>query len=161
MKIKPFGRIDPENVDECYDGEIKIDGAAVEIDANFESDSVDRSVLEELRDFLEDIESLVDDAFQAISDDFDLGRESETARDYLEHHLQQLTDKEKESLFGDSEVNRDVFLDCLVLRRVGLYPEDEESYVVFDIQFPEEYTNYLIAVTFDSNGDLLGTSMDS
>jgi hypothetical protein len=161
MHIQPFGNIDPKNLEESYDGELTVAGEAVEIDVNFESESTEESVLTRIRDFVNGIDAKAKEALQAISDDFDLGDESETARFYLEHHLSELSSEEKDALLGGSEVDKQKFLDCLVLKRIGVYPEDEESYAVFDIQFPEEYTNYLMAVTFDEDGKISCISMDS
>ena len=161
MEFKPFGNIDPKELEEYYDGELTVAGKPVEIDVNFESESTDESALERIANFIEGIGAKAKVAFQAISDDFDLGEESETARFYLQHHLDQFSDDEKNVLFGGPDVDQEKFLDCLVLKRIGIYPEDEESYAIFDIQFPEDYTNYLMAVTFDEDGGLTGISMES
>lgn len=161
MDIVPFGKVDIENLEEYYDGELQIRGNPVEVDLNFESKSIEQSVLEKIEKFLHDIEAFANKSFEEISKDFDLGEESETARFYLQHHLEEFDEDEVLEIFGTKDVDKQTFIKNLSLRRIGIYPENDESYAVFDIQLPEEYTNYLTAVTFDSDGELSYISMDS
>ena len=161
MDISPFGEINPSALDEYYDGEILVFGKSVEIDANFESEEIEENKIKNISSFLNNIEHEAKKAFDEITKDWDLGEESETARFYLDHHINELTTKEVMSIFGKTNVDKDSYLNSLQLVRIGLYPEDEESFAIFDIQFPEEYTNYLMAVTFNDEGELSYISMDS
>jgi hypothetical protein len=43
VEIKPFGNIAPGNLEEYYDGKVTVGGNLVEIDLNFESESIDKS----------------------------------------------------------------------------------------------------------------------
>ena len=152
MKIDIFGNIDLENVQDYYSATIKLQGRDVEIDLNFESNVIDSKILESVSEILENIETQVTKAFDAISNDYDLDTESETARFYLQHHLDEFSKEEIHGIFGNETINKDSFMNSLNLQRIGIYPEDEEEFLIFDIQFPEKITNYLMAVTFnDSN----------
>lgn len=161
MDIPPFGEINPSELDEYYDGEISINGTIINIDANFESEDIEESTLNHISSYLNNIQNETKKAFNEISNDWDLGEESETARFYLEHHINELKTEEIMSIFGKTDIDKETFLNSLQIIRIGLYPEDEESFAVFDIQFPEEYTNYLMAVTFNNEGKLSYISMDS
>ena len=161
MKVFPFDDLDLECLDEYYESEIEVPGSIVPIDLNFESSSVDVSVIESLKGLIARIDELAKDAFLSISEDFDLGDESETARFYLEHHLDELNKDEKLSIFGTENVGRDEFLSALKLYRIGFYPEDEEAFAVFDVQLPKDLTDYLMAVTFDVDGNLSYITMES
>jgi hypothetical protein len=161
MEIEIFGKIDPSSPEEYYGGTINLQGNDVEIDLNFESESIGESVFKSVSDFLNNAESMTKKAFSAIASDFDLGDESETARFYLQHHLDELSKDELSEIFGEEEVNKESFMNSLILQRVGMYPEDKESFVIFDIQFPDEFSNYLMAVTFDDANELSYISLES
>jgi len=161
MYIEPFGNIDIDNLEECYDSLLEVQGDDVEIDLNFDSESIESSYLEHIKKFLSRIEILVKKAFEAMSDDFDLGEESEAVRLYLQHHLDEFDEGTIKEVFGTTEIDKQIFFKNLKLYRVGLYPEDAESFAIFDIQLPRKYTNYLIAVTFDRDGEYSHISMES
>ena len=161
MKIDIFGNIDLESVQDYYSATIKLQGRDVEIDLNFESNVIDSKILESVSEILENIETQVTKAFDAISNDYDLDTESETARFYLQHHLDEFSKEEIHGIFGNETINKDSFMKSLNLQRIGIYPEDEEEFLIFDIQFPEKITNYLMAVTFNDSNELSCISMDS
>ena len=91
-----------------------------------------------------------------VSTDYDLDDDSETAREYLEHH----EDKVPIS-FGSKTVTKEMFLSKLQAYRVGFYPEESDSFVIVDIQFSRDVTNYLMAVTLDNEYKLSCIDMDS
>jgi len=161
MQIEPFGEIDPGNLEDYYGGEIEIDGDIIEIDINFDSASVDSGLLKKVSDFLSAVDSRIEKAFSAIADDLELDEDTGTARFYLQHHLNELSDEELLSVFGTDDVTEEIFLDSLLVTRIGLYPEDNESWSVVDIKLPDEFTTYLMTVSFNTNGELTGVSMES
>ena len=161
MGIEIFGKIDPCSPEEYYEGTINLQGNNVEIDLNFESEEIDESVLKAVAGFIKNAEVMTKKAFSAIETDFDLGEESETARFYLQHHLDEFSKDELSDIFGEEEINKESFINNLTLKRIGVYPEDDESFVIFDIQFPDKFTNYLMAVTFDDANELSYISMES
>ncbi len=161
MEILPFGKIDPTNIEEYYDGTVNIDGKDVEIDLNFESESVDNDLLKDVESVTSNIDSFAKKAWSAISDDWDLDSESETVRFYLQHHLDEFSEEEVVKLFGTSSVDKSVFFNALSLVRIGLYPEDDEMFSVFDIQLSQELTDYLMSVSIGSDGQITGISFES
>lgn len=162
MDIRIFGTIDTQNPDEYYEDSIVLFDKEVEIDLNIlEEEEVDEARFNLVNDFLKSIESYAQKAFDAISADYDLGEESETARFYLTHHLEEFSEDEQKEVFGSTDVDKATYMQALRLYRIGLYPEDDESFAIFDIQLPRDYTNYLMAVTFDDAGELSYISMDS
>ena len=161
MEILPFGKVDPDNVEEYYDGNIKVDGKDIEIDLNFESESVDEELLKNVVNLIAKISEFSNIAWSAISEDWDLDSESETARFYLQHHLDEFDEEEIYKLFGTSKVDKQTFFKALSLVRVGLYPEDEEMFSVFDIQLDQELTDYLMSVSISSDGKVTDISFES
>ncbi len=161
MEILPFGKIDPKNIEEYYDGTVNIDGKDVEVDLNFESESIDNNLLKDVGRVISNIDSFANKAWSAISDDWDLDSESETVRFYLQHHLDEFNEEEVVKLFGTSAVDKSVFFNALSLVRIGLYPEDNEMFSVFDIQLSQELTDYLMSVSIGSDGQITGISFES
>jgi hypothetical protein len=161
MEMEVFGKIDPSSPKEYYEGSINLQGNDIAIDLNFESEEVDESVLKLVSSFLKNAEYMSKKAFSAIATDYDLGEESETARFYLQHHIDEFSKNKLSDIFGEEEINKESFMNSLILQRVGIYAEDDESFVIFDIQFPDEFTNYLMAVTFDDANQLSCISMES
>ncbi|MBD3674081.1 MAG: DUF2004 domain-containing protein [Planctomycetaceae bacterium] len=159
--IHPFGEIDPHDLDECYDAQIEVNGDPIEIDLNFESKTIEVDILKKVSQSIDAVDVQIQKAFEALSADFDLGEESEAALFYLEHHLEQLSDDEILKIFGSTEITKELFLKKIAVSRIGFYPEDEESFVVVDLKLPDQYTNYIMAVTFDAEGELSFISMES
>ena len=161
MELKYFGNIEPNNLEEYYDHQAVVAGNEIELDLNFEEEEIKLSSLEKVNDVLKSLDVLLSDAKESISKDYDLGKESETARDFLAHHMDVLDSEEIQSLFGTNDVTKELFMSKLIATRVGLYPEDEESFAIVDVTFEGEITNYLMAVTYDENNELSYISMDS
>jgi len=152
MEIKPFGNIEFDNLEDYYDANIKVGEQSIELDLNFDiEEEVDNEDLIQIQTFLSDIDSNLDKVFQYIQDDYDLGDESETAREYIEIH---------QELYGGI-LTKEEFLSKLKVYRIGFYPQDEEDFIIVDVQFPLELTNYLMAVTLTSDLKLSYIGLDS
>ncbi|MBU6955376.1 DUF2004 domain-containing protein [Hahella sp. HN01] len=161
MGIDIFGQIDPNNLEKYYEGTVVINGVEVEVDLNLESDELEKGDFEVISTFVDSLESYANRAFSAISNDFDQGEESEAARFYLQHHLDAFSEEETKAVFGNTPINKESFMKALSLHRIGLYPEDEESFAVFDIQFSADITHYLLAVVFNLAGQVTYISVES
>ena len=161
MNVKYFGELSPDNVESYYECQVVIDDVELDIDLNFEENSIDLSSLEKVNTFLENINSNINLAIRLISDDYDLEDDSETARDFLAHHLEVLPKKDITSLFDSEDVTKEEFISSLIAYRVGFYPEDEESFVIIDVSFKGDVTNYLMAVTLNEKYEISYISMDN
>jgi hypothetical protein len=159
--VVPFGEINPSELEDYYDGEISIAGKKIDVDLNFESEEIDKSILIGVDSLLKGVDKLAHKALMAVSSDWDLNEESETARFYLQHHLDEFDASEITAIFGTTDINKSTFINALLIERVGFYPEDDESYVIVDIQFNKDVTNYLMAVNFDNQGEITEITMES
>jgi len=159
--VGPFGEINPSELEGYYDGEISVSGKNIDIDLNFESEEISESILNGVDLLLKEVEKLAHKTFMAVSSDWDLDDESETASFYLQHHLDEFEPAEITEIFGTTDINKSTFLNALSIERVGFYPENDESHVIVDIQFSKDVTNYLMAVNFDNKGELTEITMES
>ncbi len=161
MEILPFGNLDSNNVENYYSGSVHVNKNEIEIDLNFEEEQVDENILISVKETISKIYEFSNKAWSAISDDWDLDGDSETARFYLQHHLDEFSDEEIKKIFGTSKIDKQSFINSLTLTRIGLYPESEDMFIIFDIQFSPDLTNYLMSVAFDGDGEFVEISMES
>ena len=161
IMVSQFGNINSKNLNEYYYKKIKIGNTIVEVDLNFENKYIEKSKLVKVSQYLKNIEEHLNNAMQIIEDDYDLGTESEAAQFYLNIHQKNLDSNDLQKLFGEKKVSKKSFLSKLQVYRVGIYPENDEDFIIIDIQFPRSITNYLMAVTFDSTLKLTYIGIDS
>lgn len=82
---------------------------------------------------------------------------------YLDHHLAEFSDEEVLKIFGAShrsEVTRERGLARLQLVRIGLDFFGDAG-AVFDYSFGFEHTDYVLAVSFDTAGEISSIEMES
>jgi len=161
MKIEPFGEVNPDDLEEYYGGEVSALGSPVNIGLHFDTNSLDSALLITVSDFLMAIDSKASMAFEAVSRDWDLGRDSQAARFYMKYHLKNFSQEEIDVVFRAGKAEKDKFMGALSLSHINLYPEYPEGYAVFNIQFPEELTNRIMAVVFSDEHELSYISLDS
>jgi hypothetical protein len=82
---------------------------------------------------------------------------------YLEHHLDELSDDAVLRIFGKPKdaVDLDALVAAAYLRRVGLYPCDDDQCAAFDFTIGDDETQYLVVVYFDSSGNVSAIEMES
>ncbi|WP_373976082.1 DUF2004 domain-containing protein [Chitinibacter sp. SCUT-21] len=161
MQLADFPEFDPAELEECYESTVQLHGHEVNIDLNFDSDSIEGEALQQLQACLASLEQYPAKVMAAIADDFDLEEDEGAARFYLQHHLEQFSEEELQAIFGATDIDKSAFMAAIQLTRIGVYPDESEYFMVCDVQFPEEYTNYLLAVTFDQEGELVSIDMES
>ena len=158
-----FGQLDSENVDEYYDTTIKLHDSDIRVDLNFESSSIETSRLEIARRFIEQIADFDYKNKKYIEQDFK-DKDADTVKTYIEHHLDELGDDELNELIDASNKKlsrQEQLLKKLQLVRMGLYPDSEEQFAIFDYSIGEEITQYLVVLFVDEFGNLDYITMES
>ncbi|CAG1020579.1 hypothetical protein DOJK_00442 [Patescibacteria group bacterium] len=161
MKLKYFNNIDPSHVKDYYDCQIVNNRLELKLDLNFQENSIDTQRLNIVNDFLEQLDAKLSETMTLIAQDYDSIDDDNTAKFYLEHHLDILNEEESISLFGTTTVTKELFLSKLLVKRIGFYPDEDESFVVVDVSFENAISDYLIAVMFDENLKFSFMSMES
>ena len=98
-----------------------------------------------------------------IDNDFN-DEDGDTVRFYLEHHLEEVDKEELSTLidFDDKSTEPEKqLLDKLRLVRIGLYPDNDENFAVFDYSLGESFTNYLVVINLNIKGKLDYMTMES
>lgn len=79
---------------------------------------------------------------------------------YIQHHLEEIEPEYWVKHFGTSSPTPLQVLDVLVLKHDG-DDEEIEAYEMLDFSLPDQVTNYVICVSFDSHGQVIDISMES
>ena len=158
-----FGKLPIENLEDYYDVNIDYDGSEIQIDLNFENETIEISALDKTRNFIENIGNHDKQNRKYILNDYN-DKDGDTVKTYLQHHLE-AADKEELSRiinFEDTKIKQEQqLLAKLKLIRVGLYPEDEENFAVFDYSIGQDITDYLVVINTDPDGKLDYMAMES
>lgn len=163
IKLPYFGILDNGSLEKYYDAVVDFNAVEIMVDLNFENKSIDIKKLEAAKQFLENIRIHDLNNKKSIQKDFD-DEEGDTVRTYLEHHIEELPTDDLSQLIGAGAKTADqakLLLKKLHLVRVGLYPDSEEQFAIFDYSIGTELTNYLVVIETDENGNFEYMTMES
>lgn len=133
------------------------------MDLNFDNNWIDPARLETVKHFIENIR--IHDLHNKglIKADYE-DEKGDTVKDYLAHHLEELGKEELDSLIDPRSKKSDhekLLLQKLQLVRVGIYPDSENQFAIFDYSIGQELTGYLVVINTDENGNLEHMTMES
>lgn len=158
-----FGNLQTDNLNDYYDVDVDFNGNQIQIDLNFESKTSETATLEKVKKILDNIGKYDELNKTYILNDYN-DEDGDTVKFYLEHHVEEV---DKETLSGlidfedASTEPEQQLLSKLKLVRIGLYPENEEAFAVFDYSIGTDITNYLVVINTDENGVLDYMAMES
>lgn len=158
-----FGKLQTDNLEEYYNVEIEFDGNTIQIDLNFENKTLEEARLNKVKSFIQNIEKFDKLNKTYILNDYN-DEDGDTVKFYLEHHLEEVGEDELSTIidFEDTTTEpENQLLTKLKLVRMGLYPDSEETFAIFDYSIGPELTNYLVVINTDENGQLDYMSMES
>lgn len=90
--------------------------------------------------------------------------DADTVREYIDHHLDELGETEISELIDTSNKKisqGDQLVKKLHLVRMGLYPDSEDQFAIFDYSIGPEITQYLVVLFIDEFGNLDYITMES
>lgn len=158
-----FGNLSLENLEEYYDVDIEFDGNQIQIDLNFENKTFDKPTMDKVKKFIENIDKFDKQNKTYILNDYN-DEDGDTVKLYLEHHLEEVSKEELSNLIDFEDTTKEPeqqLLTKLTLVRVGLYPESEDNFAIFDYSIGQEITSYLVVINTDENGNLDYMTMES
>lgn len=163
QQLPLFGELDTQNLKEEYVSSFKFEGKPIKIDLNFfDGDEITEEIFNKAKKFIDLIEDHIRNAYTYLGEDFDA--EGETYG-YIEHHTENLQPEELKAIIGNESSDEDELYDNLFdhlkLQRVGIFPEDDEEFAVFDFSIGEKYTDYVIAIFVDSEGIMVDLGIES
>ncbi len=158
-----FGPLDPHDLEEYYDTDIPFNDKSIQIDLNFEHGNINIKRLETVKSFIENIRIYDLNNKGYINNDYN-DEDGDTVREYIGHHLDELGKLELAALTDQGSKPADYekqLLKKLHLIRVGIYPDSEAQFAIFDYSLGTEFTNYLVVINTDENGNLDYMTMES
>ncbi len=163
IKFPYFGSLDINDLEIYYDVNTDFNGREILIDLNFENKTIDFKRLEMARQFIENLRIHDLNNKKMIRQDFE-DSNGEVVRDYVSHHIEELALDDLEDLVGSGTKSADqpgLLVKQLHLERVGLFPDNESQFAVFDYSLGKELTNYFVVISTDENGNPYDISMES
>ncbi|MBW3524369.1 DUF2004 domain-containing protein [Chryseobacterium sp. NKUCC03_KSP] len=161
--LQHFGTLSTKNLEEYYVVNIEFEGDEIEIDLNFEKKTIDTITMDKVKNFIENIEKYDKLNKTCILTDYN-NEDGDIVKSYLEHHLEEVQKDALSNLitFDDNTTEPELqLLKNLKLVRVGLYPDNEDNFAIFDYSIGVEITNYVIVIYTDENGQLDYMTMES
>jgi hypothetical protein len=158
IHIPYFDPIDPFDIDEekDYTGQLILRGKEVLLDINIEGSWISPDKLEAVKKIMGRLVSMDAENRQQLYNEY-YGRTGTMVRYYLQYHLENIWRKALEKLidFNNKEIAPiDQLFKCLHLVRVGFYPENEDTFAIFDYCIDVDYTEYVIVINFDLQGKM-------
>ena len=163
VTLPHFGRLDSTSLEEYYDVDINFNNSQIQIDLNFENKTIDPKRLETAKSFIENIRIHDLNNKGYINTDYN-DKEGDTVKFYLQHHLEELGKEELSDLIelnSKGSEHEKQLLKKLHLVRVGIYPDGESQFAIFDYSIGTEITNQLVVIFTDENGNLDYMTMES
>ena len=163
IKLPYFGNLDSESLEEYYDVEIDFNNSVIQIDLNFDNNSINIRRLEIVKQFIDNIRIHDLNNKKNIQRDFE-NKDADTVRLYIENHLEELASDDLDNLIGANSKSVDQpgrLVSKLHLVRIGLYPDSVDQFAIFDYSIGKELTNYLVVINTDENGNLDYITMES
>ncbi len=125
-----FGKLAIQNLETDYDITIEFKGTEIQIDLNFENESIDTSTMDKVKNLIENIEKFDEANKTYMLNDYN-DEDRDTVKFYLENHLKELGIDNLSMLinFEDTttEPQKQLFAK-LKLVRIGVYPDSTDHF---------------------------------
>ena len=90
MKLKYFGEINPNELEDYYSTDIEVDGHTIQLDLNFTEISIDESRLIKVDAILENLSAFIGKLKTYIHEDYASGSE---VQEYLDFHFDEVDEE--------------------------------------------------------------------
>lgn len=155
-----FGLINPTDLMEYYSASFDFEGNSVKIDLNFNESEIGKKELKKVSSFLNYLKYEIEGTTNYLITHY----EEDEIDAYLEFHLSELDELTITELTQKSDKNLPIklqLINSLVLNRIGIYPEDEQEYAVFDFLLGQNITNYILCVKLNKERHISEITMES
>lgn len=151
---KYFGEIDLDNVEQYYEGVIKLSERPIEVSINIgAAKSLTENSVKAIDSYVDNIVTNEQNIRQTIQSNF---KDQGEAKNYINFLL---TDHDEDDLVSLTEDNtedlglEEKLLSTLYLLRISFYPEEADKvFAVYDYTIDEDLTNDLLVVIVSKDG---------
>lgn len=163
VELPYFGPLDTTSVEEYYETEIQHNYMSVQIDINFENNTIEEERLIAVKKFLEKIPAWAIQNKKYIQDNL-TDENDDTVREYAEFILEEFQEADLQEMIDmdtDMEERVNQLTRMLHLVRIGLYPDGDAQFAVFDYTIGHDLLDHLVVINTDENGKLDYITMES
>jgi len=156
-----FNEIDSDLLVDYYEADIDLNLKKIQLDVNFDENSIELDRLLILKNYLENLSELIDLAEKEIQTDFSNGEE---VKEFITFHIEELDKDDIDNLLKEADKNLSIeqqILSILKLKRIGFYPDDEDNFAVLDFTLNEDLSQYILVVNITENKALNYITMES
>lgn len=157
-----FGDIDLEQVKSEYISSLNFDGSKIALNLNiFDDETVTPEIIKKANVFLENIDEIIRRVYKYLLDDYE--SEGETYG-YIQHHIDNLENEDIIQILGKHTpeiAQNDDLVAKLKLNRIAVFPEDDDEFAVFDFTIGSDYTDYVMAIYTDKDGNLIDLGIEN
>jgi hypothetical protein len=163
VELPFFGTLDTRSVEEYYEAEFEHNARMVSVDLNFEKNSIEEECLISVKKFLQNIPVWIDKNNLYIRQNID-DEDDGTVREYASYLIDVLKAEELGQLVNiDAGADEQILqiAEKLQLVRIGLYPDGDGQFAIFDYTIGRDLVDYLVVINTDENGILEYMTMES
>jgi hypothetical protein len=163
VELPFFGTLDTRSVEEYYESEFEHNARMVSVDLNFEKNSIEEECLITVKKFLQNIPVWIDKNNLYIRQNID-DEDDGTVREYASYLIDVLKAEELGQLVNiDAGADEQILqiAEKLQLVRIGLYPDGDGQFAIFDYTIGRDLVDYLVVINTDENGILEYMTMES
>ena len=156
-----FGEIKLSNVRDYEIEDIKINENSVSIDLNFEGDKIDPKSLRSVRNILDNISEIEKNIKNQMLEYID---EEGMVNEYFKFHIEEIDAQTLNDYLKDTDPKSTTKLQLLSktkLKRIGFYPDSPKSIAVFDYRVLYEFSDEILVVVLDENGEIERITIES
>lgn len=160
MILPCFEELKPNELKDYYSTDMEIEGRQIQVDLNFSNTSIAESRLLKVNEILEKLPEFISKLSSFIQEDYKIG---EDVQEFLDFHLDEI-DEELASLLSktDQSLKKDEqLLSILTLRRIGFYPDNDETFAVADFEIDQDISQYILVVNTTKDQELHYIIMES
>jgi hypothetical protein len=157
-----FGTLDSERLEDYYDTDFELNGKEVTLDLNFETTRIDTQRLEAVNQFISNLSNLNQQNLTYMQQDY-ADSPSGFVAWYIQYYLESFEEDLADSIdFSNTTVSPErQLLHSLRLERVGLYPDSDDHFAIFDYSIDSDLTNQILVVFINKAGEIDGISVES
>lgn len=160
FKMPLFGDLEFNNLNDYYETEFTFERKKIQVDLNFEESIISKGKLKMTANFINEFKYEIPGIIDYLKSNID----EENINEYLEFHLNELDEINIKQLTEKSNKELDIkeqLLHLIYLKRIGIYPYDEDEFAFFDFCIDEKFSNYLLVVKLNVNKEIAGIEIES
>jgi len=157
-----FGLLNLQELAPEYNAGVLINDNPISLDLYFETTIITKEKVALVKKILTNLSDYRTLIYAALVTD--AADEDGITREYLNFHIEELAEHELKEIVekaSSERKRRKKVFKLLHLNRIGFYPNDAESYAIFDYTIGTELTDYVLVVAINRKDEIAAITMES